>query len=94
MCREHLRLAESRPHDLQAALSPLLKLIAEQLCDGMQAGVVRNCAPEPLATLVYNLVSTTVHTEMLTEKSVQPDRERRLQLAADIWEFCRRAISP
>jgi AcrR family transcriptional regulator len=93
MCREHLRLAESRPHDLQAALSPLLRLIAQQLADGMQAGSVRACTPEPLATLVYNLVATTVHTEMLTEKNAQPDRERRLQSATDIWEFCRRAIA-
>lgn len=93
MSREHLRLAESRPDDLQAALSPLITLIAQQLADGMQAGSIRRCAPERLATLVYNLVSTTVHTEMLTERTAQPDRERRVQLAADIWEFCRRAIS-
>lgn len=93
MTREHLRLAESRPNDLQAALSPLIDLIAEQLADGMQAGSVRRCAPERLATLVYNLVATTVHTEMLTEETAQPDRERRAQLAADMWEFCRRAIA-
>lgn len=92
MSREHLRLAESRPNDLQAALSPLITLIAEQLADGMQAGSVRRSAPERLATLVYNLVSTTVHTQMLTEEGTQPDRERRAQLAADMWEFCRRAI--
>lgn len=93
MSREHLRLAEARPHDLQAAINPLITLIAEQLADGMQAGSVRRGAPERLASLVYNLVSTTVHTEMLTEEAAQPDRERRVQLAADMWEFCRRAIA-
>lgn len=93
MSREHLRLAESRPADLQAALRPLLALIAQQLSDGMTAGVVRNSAPQPLAVLVYNLVSTTVHTELLAEETGQPDRSRRVQLAADIWEFCRRAIA-
>jgi len=90
MSREHLRLAESRPEELQAALRPLIALIAEQLCDGMEAGVVRPGDPRRLASLVYNLVSTTVHTELLAPETVRADRE---QLAADIWEFCRRAIA-
>jgi AcrR family transcriptional regulator len=93
MSREHLRLAESRPADLQAALSPLITLIAQQLADGMQVGVVRHNDPLRLAALVYNLVSTTVHSELLAERAAERDRARRLQLAADIWEFCRRAIA-
>jgi len=93
MSREHLRLAESRPDDLQAALSPLMTLIAQQLSDGMKAGLVRECAPERLATLVYNLVSTTVHAELLAQETIRPDREHQLRLAAEIWEFCRRAIA-
>ena len=92
MSQEHLRLAESRPDDLQAALSPLMTLIAQQLSDGMAAGSVRDGDPQRLATLVYNLVSTTVHTEFL-RKAAQPDRQRQTRLAADIWEFCRRAIA-
>jgi AcrR family transcriptional regulator len=93
MSREHLRLAESRPDDLQAALRPLIALIAQQLADGMEVGVVRDYAPQRLAALVYNLVSTTVHTELLAEETGVTDRSRRVQLAADIWEFCRRAIA-
>lgn len=93
MSREHLRLAESRPDDLQAALRPLIALIAEQLSAGMQAGPVRNADQQRLATLVYNLVSTTVHTELLGQRIVRADRARRAQLAVDIWEFCRRAIA-
>jgi len=93
MSREHLRLAEARPADLQAALSPLIGLIAQQLSEGMKAGVVREYAPQRLAALVYNLVSTTVHTELLAEEGGQSDRSRRVQLAEDIWEFCRRAIA-
>ena len=92
MSREHLRMAESRPHELQAALSPLIALIARQLSDGMAAGSVRSGDPQRLATLVYNLVSTTVHIELLSQGDAQPDRAHRAQLAADIWEFCRRAI--
>lgn len=93
MSREHLRLAESRPHDLQAALSPLIQLIARQLSDGMKLGLVRDYAPQRLAILVYNLVSTTVHAELLAQETTQPDPKRRAQLAADIWDFCRRAVA-
>ena len=93
MSREHLRLAQSRPDDLQAALDPLIALIAEQLFRGMEVGSVRDCAPQRLATLVYNLVATTVHTELLAQEARVRDRTRRLQLAADLWEFCRRAIA-
>jgi AcrR family transcriptional regulator len=93
MSREHLRLAEARPADLHAALRPLIGLIAEQLSEGMKVGVVREYAPQRLASLVYNLVSTTVHSELLAEEGGPSDRSRRVQLAEDIWEFCRRAIA-
>lgn len=92
LSREHLRLAESRPDDLQAALNPLIEFIARQLADGMALGVVRNASPRQLAMLLYNLVSTTAHTEFLTHESTPRDRTHRVQMAADIWEFCRRAI--
>jgi AcrR family transcriptional regulator len=93
LSREHLRLAESRPHDLQVALAPLIALIAQQLADGMAAGAVRQDDPQRLAGLVYNLVSTTVHTELLTSQGQEPVQEDRTRLADDIWEFCRRALA-
>lgn len=93
LSREHLRLAESRPHDLQLALTPLIALIAQQLADGMAAGAVRQDDPRRLAGLVYNLVSTTVHTELLGSESQQPVPADRTRLANDIWEFCRRALA-
>jgi AcrR family transcriptional regulator len=91
--REHLRLAESRPHDLQAALSPLIALLAQQLSAGMESGAVRRADPQQLATFLYNLVSTTVHTELLTRENAEPNPAHRAQLASNIWEFCRRAIA-
>lgn len=93
MSREHLRLAESRPDDLQLAVRPLITLVAEQLAAGMSAGVVRAGDPQRLATLVYNLVSTTVHTQLLAQESVQADSADRTRLAEDLWEFCRRAVA-
>ncbi|HEX7874892.1 MAG TPA: helix-turn-helix domain-containing protein [Sphingobium sp.] len=93
LSREHLRLAESRPDELQGALSPLLSLIARIVADGIAIGQFRQARPERLATLIYNLVATTVHAQLLAEEASHPDTERREELAADIWEFCRRAIA-
>jgi len=92
MSREHLRLAEARPADLQAAIRPLIALIEQQLAAGMQAGVVRQAEPQRLAMLVYNLVATTVHTELLAQEAAQPDMSQRARLAEDLWTFCQRAI--
>lgn len=93
LCREHMRLAESRPEDLRLALRPLIALLAENLAAGVARGQVRNRAPEVLATLVYNLVSTTVHAEVLAQEAGAPARADRAQLADDIWEFCRGGIA-
>ncbi|WP_336968730.1 helix-turn-helix domain-containing protein [Sphingobium aromaticiconvertens] len=92
LSREHLRLAEARPAELHRAVSPLVDLIATQLGDGMAAGQVRPSPVQRLAVLVYNLVSATVHTELLAEEGTRPDLDRRTALAEEIWEFCRRAI--
>ncbi len=92
LSREHLRLAESRPNDLQAALSPLIALIARELANGMEVGVIRRGDPQRLAVFVYNLVSTTVHSELMARENEKPDPDHSRRLAVDIWEFCRRAI--
>ena len=93
LAREHLRLADSRPQELQEALAPLLDLIAEYLRDGIAAGQVRPCDPELVARLIYNLVSTTMHTELIAHEGDWRDRERCLAMAGEIWEFCSRAIA-
>ena len=99
MSREHMRLAESRPRDLQAALSPLIELICSQVREGMKTGQVRTCDPQFLATLLYNVVSTTAHARFLAEEAAHLSRTRRVRvprddrLATEIWDFCRRAIA-
>lgn len=93
LSREHLRLAEARPAELQAAISPLIDLIAAQLADGMAAGLVRHAPAERLAELIYNLVSTTVHGQLLAEERAEPGRQPRMELSQQIWEFCRRAVT-
>jgi AcrR family transcriptional regulator len=87
--REHLRLAQSRPDDLQAALCPLLTLIAQHLSDGMQAGLVRRTNPQRLAALIYNLVSTTVQSALLTKPN---PRAQHSELAKEIWTFCLQGV--
>lgn len=93
LSREHMRLAESHPGQLQAALAPLLSVIAGHLAEGMAAGQVHKSDPARLARLVYNLVSTTVHTELLAEEGGIPDPAARARLADEIWEFCVRAVA-
>ncbi|MCB2073309.1 MAG: TetR/AcrR family transcriptional regulator [Novosphingobium sp.] len=92
MVREHLRLAESCPNELQAALDPLLDIIAEEVTKGIGTGQFRKCDPHLQATLIYNLVATTVHTELLMQEGGNVDRSRDKQFGEEIWEFCRRAI--
>lgn len=96
LSREHLRLAQSRPGELQSALQPLLNLIAGHVRTGIDAGCFRDADPQLQARLVYNLVSTTVHTVLLAEEegpsAAVADRREREGLAEAIWDFCRRGI--
>ena len=93
MSREHLRLAESHPDELQTALAPLRALFVEQLQAGIAAGEMRTGDAELQALLIYNMVSTTAHTELMAAEKEAPDREWRIRLANAVWEFCRNAIA-
>lgn len=92
MVHEHLRLALTRPAELQAALKAFLDLIAEQVTEGIRMGQLRDCDPVLEAALMFNLVATTLHTELLTQGAGEPHYQRREGLGGEIWEFCRRAI--
>jgi len=93
LSREHLRLAETRPLELQRAIEPLVRLIERELASGMVAGEVRRADARQLAVLVYNLVSTTVHAELLGRGDAPASGAHRERLAAEVWEFTRRAIA-
>lgn len=94
LSREHLRLAEARPDELHHALQPLMTLIGDQLAQGMAAGKIRQADPARLAIFIYNLVATTMHTELIAEEAGASPRDRRDRLADELWEFCRRAVTP
>ncbi|GAB7551039.1 hypothetical protein NRB_05350 [Novosphingobium sp. 11B] len=93
LSREHLRLAQTRQGELNSALEPLLDLIAGHVAAGIEGGAFRQADPQLQARLVYNLVSTTVHTVLLAEEEGIPDRTGREELASELWEFCRRALA-
>jgi AcrR family transcriptional regulator len=92
MVREHLRLAQTRPGELQAALQPLLDFFAELVTEGIRIGQLRDSDPVLQATLIYNLVATTLHTELMMKEAFGAGTARKERLADEIWEFCRRAI--
>lgn len=93
LSREHLRLAEARPFELQQAVAPLVGLIARQIADGIDAGLFRPAPVERVGLLVYNLVSTTVHSQLIAEENSTPNLDDRKKLADEIWQFCYRAIA-
>lgn len=92
MVREHLRLAQTRPRQLQAALQPLLDFIAELVTEGIRAGQLRSCDPVLQASLIYNLVATTLHTRLMAKDTITGPELPGDELARGIWEFCRGAI--
>lgn len=92
LSREHIRLAEARPAELDAVLAPLLALIAREMAAGMADGSVRQSDPSRLALFAFNLIATTVHTELIGAESDAGSVDQRDRLADDLWEFCRRAI--
>lgn len=92
MSREHMRLAESNPQELQTALGPLLTLLKGILIQAIEAGAVRRSDPEKIARFLYNLVSTTAHTELLRTNTEESHPGRRLELANEVWDFCYHAI--
>lgn len=90
---EHLRLAQARPAQLQSAIDPLVTLIRHIIVEGIEQGLWTSASPERAARFVYNLVSTTVHTEMLDPGSQRMSREERGELAEQLTTFCLRALS-
>ena len=97
LSREELRLTESHPEELDRALQPMINLIAEQLANGVDAGVMRDEGQLETAVMIYRLVASTVHSALLgsplsEEYSAQTEAQAR-ELAETVWGFCKRAIS-
>ena len=81
----HLRLAETRPHDLTHALGPLHAFITELLTDIASAGLLREDLDlGTLAALLQEILLASVHSVVFTGSyHASP---------ADLWAFCSAAI--
>lgn len=90
--REHLRLAQVRPEQLQRAIAPLVEVIRRIIVDGIEQASWQSPSPERAARFVYNLVSTTVHTETLDPGSRCMLAEDREALADQLTAFCLNAL--
>jgi AcrR family transcriptional regulator len=90
---EHLGLAQSRPADLQRAIEPLIGLLRGIIADGIAQGRWHNVSADRSARFIYNLVSTTVQTEMLDPRSALSPLRVREELADALSQFCARALA-
>ena len=81
LVREHRRLAEERPDDLRAALTPLVGVLADELDAATRAGVAEIPHPQRDAESVFGLLLTGVHE--VTLKRSDPHDE-----AAHLWRLC------
>jgi AcrR family transcriptional regulator len=76
LVREHHRLSETRPTDLDAAIEPLVAILVDEL----EAG--GDVDPRATATWMFRLVLSAIH-DVVT--GVGDDRDA---LVARLWRFC------
>jgi AcrR family transcriptional regulator len=81
LVREHRRLAEDHPDELDAALRPLVDRLRSELASGVRAGELEDVEPRRAAETVFALVLASIHE--VTLGRAEP-RER----AAYLWRFC------
>lgn len=85
--REHLRLEERYPVELQAAIAPLVDLLAVTMARAADEGVIRAGDARRDAVLVFNLVLAHIHSAALGLLEGDP-----ADAAEYLWEFCRAAL--
>lgn len=88
LVQEHLRLADSHPDELRAALAPLVDLLGDELRAAASVGDLRPIDGIDVAT-VFALLLTQVQTVALLEPSATTDAT-----AAHLWAFCHAALAP
>jgi AcrR family transcriptional regulator len=81
LIREHRRLAESRPEELNRALAPLIEVLAAEVHGAVDAGVARPCDPHRVARTMFALVLEAIHDVVL-------GRAEPLAEAKFVWTFC------
>jgi TetR/AcrR family transcriptional regulator len=88
LVREYLRLGESRPDDLRAALAPLVDLLEAELVEAAAAGDIRPVDHHD-AVVVFTAVLAHVHASILYTPGDDTETS-----ATRLWEFCRSGLAP
>jgi AcrR family transcriptional regulator len=89
LVREHLRLAESRPDQLQQVLHPFVETFESELARAADAGVVRPGDARRDARTLFHLVVSHLHALICHQIDDPPS-----DVAATLWEFCAAALRP
>ncbi len=90
LAREHLRLAQLYPEEIQQLAEPAIELLTREIARGIESGAFRRDDPRRLAVMVNHLVSAHIVTTLL--KTL--DLSRAPVEGNDIWDFVRRALQP
>jgi AcrR family transcriptional regulator len=86
---EHLRLAQRRPADLSAVLSPFVELIEAEVRAAAGRGEIASSDPGADARTVFHLVLSHLHA--LVWHQIEDDPA---VLSQRLWEFCAAALAP
>ncbi len=81
LIREHRRLSESRPEELNRALAPLIDVLADEVQGAVDAGVASATDARRVARTMFALVLEAIHEVVL-------GRAEALTEAEFVWEFC------
>ena len=81
LIREHRRLSESRPDELNRALAPLIDVLADEVRGAVDAGVAKAADARRVARTMFALVLEAIHDVVL-------GRAEALTEAEFVWEFC------
>ena len=81
LIREHRRLAESRPEELNRALAPIIDVLTEEVRGAVDAGVAVAPDPRRVARTMFALVLEAIHDVVL-------GRAEPLAEAQFVWDFC------
>jgi len=89
LVREHLRLAESHPGQLQAVLHPFVALFEAAVADAQARGAARPGDARRDARILFHLVLSHLHALICHQIEDPPTA-----VADDLWAFCAAALRP
>jgi AcrR family transcriptional regulator len=87
LVREHRRLGEARPRELQQSLAPLVDLLASELASANAAGVTEIQDPGRAAATVFGVLLGGIN-DVTTGEADPPE------MAAWLWQFCWSGLAP